>query len=89
MNDSLYISNLIGFFVGLIVKENFNDIILNVSKYGALATGSIISIIAFFSGLQILCIGVVGEYVGKTYVEVKERPRYIISENLLEDKNDK
>ncbi len=32
----------------------------------------------FISGIQILCIGVIGEYLGKIYQEVKERPRYII-----------
>ncbi|MEN8762481.1 MAG: glycosyltransferase family 2 protein [Thiogranum sp.] len=34
--------------------------------------------IYFISGIQILCIGVIGEYLGKIYSEVKERPRYII-----------
>lgn len=32
----------------------------------------------FIGGIQILCIGVVGEYLGKTYQEVKRRPRYIV-----------
>lgn len=35
--------------------------------------------ISFLSGLQIISIGVVGEYVGKCYLEAKHRPRYIIS----------
>jgi glycosyltransferase involved in cell wall biosynthesis len=34
--------------------------------------------IYFVSGIQILCIGIIGEYLGKIYTEVKERPRYII-----------
>ncbi|BCP55195.1 glycosyl transferase [Kaistia sp. 32K] len=34
----------------------------------------------FLGGLHILCIGVVGEYVGKIYLEVKRRPRFIIAE---------
>ena len=34
--------------------------------------------IYFISGIQILCIGIIGEYLGKVYREVKERPRYII-----------
>ena len=63
-------------------------IISNVSKYNTLGVGSIISIISFFSGLQITCIGIIGEYIGKTYYETKARPRYIIETNLLEDKNE-
>ena len=36
-------------------------------------------------GMQLLCMGIVGEYVGKIYAEVKHRPRYIIAEDLHED----
>lgn len=51
---------------------------------------SIISLICFFSGIQILSLGVVGEYVGKTYLETKSRPKYIISERTEknEDKDE-
>jgi glycosyltransferase involved in cell wall biosynthesis len=36
----------------------------------------------FLGGIQILCIGIIGEYLGKIYREVKRRPRYIIDERL-------
>ena len=36
----------------------------------------------FIGGLQMICIGIIGEYIGKIYSEVKERPRYIILEDL-------
>ena len=39
----------------------------------------------FIGGLQMTSIGIIGEYIGKIYYETKKRPRYIISENLLED----
>lgn len=39
----------------------------------------------FIGGLQMISIGIIGEYIGKVYNETKQRPRYIISENL-EDK---
>lgn len=42
----------------------------------------------FLSGLILLCLGVVGEYVGKLYLESKDRPRYIIRE-VLEDTDEK
>ncbi len=41
------------------------------------------------SGIQMLSIGIVGEYIGKIYNETKQRPRYIISENLEDLTNDK
>lgn len=38
----------------------------------------------FIGGLQMISIGIIGEYIGKVYSETKQRPRYIISENLEE-----
>ena len=40
---------------------------------------STVSIICFFSGIQLLSLGIIGEYIGKIYLETKRRPRYIIS----------
>lgn len=40
-------------------------------------------LICFFGGVQIMSIGVVGEYVGKIYLETKERPRFIIEDYYL------
>lgn len=48
------------------------------------AVGWIIAAMAAFSGITILCIGIVGEYIGKTYIETKKRPRYIIAERTEE-----
>lgn len=39
---------------------------------------SLVTIIFFFSGIQLLSLGVIGEYIGKIYLETKARPRFIV-----------
>lgn len=43
---------------------------------------TIIVLMAFFGGLQLFCMGIIGEYLGQVYREVKARPRYIIETEL-------
>ena len=43
---------------------------------------SMVCIILFVSGIQLFCLGIVGQYLAKTYLEVKQRPVYLIKEEL-------
>ena len=45
---------------------------------------SMVCITCFLGGIQMLSLGVIGQYVGKIYMEAKQRPRYIISERTWE-----
>ena len=45
---------------------------------------SMTCIICFVSGVQLISLGIIGEYIGKVYMETKRRPRYIISERTWE-----
>lgn len=46
---------------------------------------SMTCIICFVSGVQLICMGIIGEYIGKIYMETKQRPRYIISERTYKE----
>ncbi len=50
------------------------------SGHTVIGWASMMCIIFFLGGIILLSLGVIGEYVGKTYLETKHRPRYIISE---------
>ena len=46
---------------------------------------STLIIVCFIGGIQLISLGVIGEYIGKIYLETKARPRYIISERTYEE----
>ena len=66
----------------LVAFVSFVAVVWSVSGWA-----STVSIVCFIGGIQLVCTGVIGEYVGKIYMEVKRRPRYIISERTWEDSN--
>lgn len=47
---------------------------------------STLVVVCFIGGIQLISLGVIGEYIGKIYLETKARPRYIISERTTDDK---
>lgn len=72
---------------------SFCAVIWSIAQYfmGETIAGwtSMTSILCFVGGLQLACLGVLGEYIGKIYLEVKARPRYIISDRVSLTLNNK
>ena len=46
---------------------------------------STVCVVCFMGGVQLICLGVIGEYIGKIYLETKGRPRYIVSEKTYDN----
>ena len=55
-------------------------VITALTGHSVAGWASTVCIILFLGGVQLLSLGIIGTYVGKTYLETKHRPRYIISE---------
>lgn len=66
-------------------------VIRNITGNTITGWASTVCIVCFMGGIQLLSLGVIGEYIGKIYLETKHRPRYIISDrtkNLEEKENE-
>lgn len=72
-----FLMALFGFLVGL--ETVFEKLFFHNSPNGF---ATMIILLCFFGGLQIFCLGVIGEYIGQVYREVKARPRYITEKEL-------
>lgn len=57
-------------------------IIVRALLFGDPTSGwpSLISVVLFVGGLQLLCLGIIGKYIGKIFLETKKRPVYIVKE---------
>lgn len=62
-------------------------IVVRRLAFGDPVTGwaSTMCVITFIGGIQLFCMGIMGQYISKTYLEVKKRPHYIVSETNRED----
>ena len=61
------------------------SVIAHFAKFTVAGWSSMVSIMCLLGGVQLVGIGVLGEYIGKIYLEVKARPRYIISERTWKE----
>ena len=69
-------------FIGLITA--IWAIVSAILGHAAAGWAGIISVVCLLGGIQLIGLGVIGQYIGKTYLETKRRPRYIISEKTWE-----
>ena len=70
-------------FVGII----WSVVIAIIGKSVA-GWASLTSILCFLGGVQLMSLGIIGEYVGKIYLETKQRPRFIVSERTYNEDED-
>lgn len=67
----------IGIFFGYLLWLIFDAVFTGVVTPGYI---TLVAIVIFLGGIQLLSIGIIGEYVGRTFLESKGRPHYIIAE---------
>lgn len=79
----LAFSAVIGVLFCIIAFISIIAIIIRTLAFGDPVGGwpSLVCIIALVSGVQLFCIGILGQYLSKTYLEVKRRPLYIVKES--------
>jgi glycosyltransferase involved in cell wall biosynthesis len=80
----LRIWTYIGLLLSLFSLMYLLFIVIRTLIYGIDLPGyaSIVSIVLFFSGINLIGLGILGEYVGRVFVEVKQRPIYIIKNKI-------
>lgn len=78
----LVISTIMGILFCFVAFLMIIFIVAKTLIYGDPVSGwpSMVCIMLFVGGIQLFCIGIIGQYISKTYLEVKKRPIYIIKE---------
>lgn len=76
----LRIATIIGAAVALVAFGYGGFIVIHTLIYGRDLPGyaSLMSVVLFMSGIQLMALGLIGEYIGRTYIESKRRPPYLI-----------
>lgn len=80
----LAFASIIGLFFTVVSFLAIIFIIIRTLLFGDPTSGwpSLACIIIFVSGIQLFCVGIVGQYVSKVYLEVKNRPIYVVKEKV-------
>ncbi|MBB6714947.1 glycosyltransferase family 2 protein [Clostridium gasigenes] len=75
------VMGIIMFFSSLTALAYF--LVTWINGYTVQGWTTVVASIWMLGGVQLLCLGVIGEYVGKIYIEVKSRPKYIIDQFII------
>ena len=80
----LRLSSVTGVFVSLVAFVYMIWIITKTLLFGDEVRGypTLLTAVLFFAGVQLIFLGVIGEYLGRVYEEVKARPLFLVREEL-------
>lgn len=84
----LRISSVLGTLVSLAAFVYIVYLIVRTAMYGSDLAGypSMMAVILFLGGVQLLSLGIIGEYIGRIFNETKQRPLYLVEEYHASDK---
>lgn len=87
----LRVSTILGLVISIIAIISTCVIIMQTLILGKDVPGyaSIITAVLFIGGVQLISLGIISEYIAKMYLEIKNRPKYIIREKINNDKKNK
>ena len=82
-------ATIFGFFTAFTAFLYMLYVIISTVIFGISVNGyaSIVSFLLFFGGIQLIFLGIIGEYIGRIFIEVKARPHYVIREQILSEFN--
>ena len=87
--EPLQIASIFGMMFSVIAIIMIIVIIVRTLAFGDPTSGwpSLVCIIMLIGGIQLICIGILGQYLSKTYLETKRRPIYVTKETNITEKS--
>ena len=87
----LALASVLGVALCIMALIMVTYIIIKTLLFGDPVSGwpSLACMVMFMGGIQLFCIGILGQYLAKTYLETKHRPIYILAETSEENPDDK
>lgn len=81
----LRLATIFGFVTSLVAFAYIIFIVAKTLLHGDSVAGypSLVSIVMFLGGVQLICLGIIGEYLAKVFSETKKRPLYLLNEKKL------